>query len=212
MFDIEYKGANAVIISTKNSRLMIDPKLSLVGLKDLNVKDAVELTTEERFVIDDDDAKLIINGPGEYGIDGFDITGVPARRHIDTENEGMLSTIYRIMIGESRIGVVGNIDKKLSDEQLEALGVVDILILPVGGGGYTLDSVDAAKVISAIDPKVVIPVHYADSSLKYEVPQDDLERFVTQLGAPVETVSKYKYKPLVGGGNTGLSVVVITKS
>ena len=84
--------------------------------------------------------------------------------------------------------------QKLSDEQLEAMGVVDILILPIGGGGYTLDAVDAAKVIRIIEPKIVIPTHYADKSLQYEVPQDELQLFIDELGAPVETVPKYKVK------------------
>jgi len=211
VFEIEYKGANSVIISTKKAKLVVDPKLSLVGMKDVSVKDAVELVTEERFAVNDPDATLLIDGPGEYGVAGFDIRGIPARRSIDAENEGMLSTIYRVEIGETRIGIIGNIDKKLSDEQLESLGVLDILILPVGGNGYTLDSADAASLVGAIDPKIVIPIHYADSALKYEVPQDNLKLFITEMGVPVETVAKYKQKQLLAGPAT-LSVVEITRS
>ncbi|MFZ2125131.1 MAG: MBL fold metallo-hydrolase [Candidatus Saccharimonadales bacterium] len=211
MFEIEYKGAGSVIISTKEARVVVDPKLSLVGLKDVQTKGSVELLTEERFIINDEDAILVIDSPGEYGVDGFDIIGIPARRHIDHEGEAMAATIYRVVVGDTRIGVVGNIDKKLSDEQLEGLGVIDLLILPIGGGGYTLDAVDAAKVIRMIDPKVVLPVHYADSALHYEVPQDDLQLFINELGAPVETVSKYKLKQLAAVPSS-LSVVVITRS
>lgn len=211
MFDIEYKGANSIVISTKKSKLVVDPKISLVGLKDVSVKGAVELATESRFALNDSDSILSIECPGEYGVAGFDIRGISARRHIDDSTQGMLSTIYRIEIGEARIGIIGNIDKKLSDEQLEGLGVIDILILPVGGGGYTLDATDAASLVRLIDPKVVIPVHYADSSAKYEVPQDELSLFISELGAPVETVSKYKLKqmPIVPAT---LSIVEITRS
>lgn len=211
MFEIEYKGAGSVVISTKEAKVVVDPKLSLVGLKDLQTKGLVELLTEERFGVNDEDVILTIDSPGEYGVDGFDIKGIPARRHIDHDGEAMIATIYRIVVGDTRIGIVGNIDKKLSDEQLEGLGVIDILILPVGGGGYTLDAVDAAKVIRMIDPKIVMPIHYADSALRYEVPQDDLQLFIDELGAPVETVSKYKVKQLVAVPNS-LSVVVITRS
>ena len=122
-----------------------------------------------------------------------------------------MSTIYRVEIGEARIGIVGNIDKTISDEQLEELGVLDILIIPIGGGGYTLDAADAADVVRMIDPKIVVPVHYADSSLKYEVPQDALQLFITELGVPVETVSKYKLKQLPIIPAT-LSIVEITRS
>lgn len=211
MFDIEYKGANAVVISTKSARLVIDPRLSIVGLKDLSTKDSVELATEQRFAVNNPDAKLVINGPGEYGVADFDILGVSARRHIDSENEGQKSTMYRLEINETRIGIVGNIDDKLSDEQLEKLGVLDILIIPVGGNGYTLDATSAAGLVRLIGPKIVIPIHYADSHIKYEVPQGELSLFITELGAPVETMSKYKSKQ-AASIQAQLTVVELTRS
>lgn len=194
MFDIEYKGGNSVIISTKGLKLVSDPKLSLVGLKDLSVKDTVELATEPRFQTGAADPRLVIEGPGEYEIGDFSIRGIAAMRHIDTEAVASGTTIYRIDIGDVRIALLGNIAGKLSEEQLEAIGVIDILIIPVGGGGYTLDATDAARLTRQIDPKVVVPVHYADKSISYEVPQDDLSVFTGELGVAVETVDKYKLK------------------
>lgn len=194
MFEIEYKGGNGVVLSTKKASVVVDPKLSVVGLKDLSTKDAIELATEARFALNADDAKLNIEGPGEYGVADFDIKGVAAQRHLDTEQDGLASTIYRVEAGDFRVAVVGNIYEKLSEAQLEDIGVIDILILPVGGNGYTLDATGAAGLVRSIDPKAVIPVHYADDALKYEVAQDDLEVFVKELGAPVEETSKYKLK------------------
>lgn len=194
MFEIEYKGGNTVVIATKKASLVIDPKLSVVGLKDLVIKDAIELATEPRFAINSPTARLSLEGPGEYEVADFSIRGVPAQRHLDTEDDKLGSTIYRIEIGDVRIALVGNINEKLDEDQLEALGVVDIAIIPVGGAGYTLDATGAAGLVRRIDPKVVIPVHYADTALKYEVPQDTLATFVSELGAPVETVPKYKIK------------------
>ncbi len=48
--------------------------------------------------------------------------------------------------------------------------MVDLLIVPVGGNGYTVDPVGAMKLIKAIEPKLVVPSHYADKALKYPVP------------------------------------------
>jgi len=211
MFEIEYKGANCVIISTKTSKIIVDPKLSVVGLKDVSTKDAVEVSTEERFATNNTDAVLCIEGPGEYGVAGFDIHGVPALRHIDTESDPLISTMYRIGVGDARIGIIGNIAEKLSDEQLEELGVLDVLVIPVGGNGYTLDATGAASLVRQIDPKIVVPVHYADKAIRYEMPQDELGLFISELGLPVETVSKYKYKqPTVVPAT--MSVVEITRS
>lgn len=194
MFEIEYKGANCVVLATKNSSIVTDPKLSLVGLKDVAIKNDVELATEARFAINAPDARLSIEGPGEYGVGDFDIHGIAAHRHLDAETDPLLSTIYRIEVGELRVAVLGNIYEKLSEEQLEEIGIIDILIIPVGGNGYTLDATGAATITRSIDPKVVIPVHYADKALKYEVVQDSLELFVKELGAPVEETAKYKLK------------------
>ncbi len=212
MFDIEYKGGNGVVISTKKTTAVIDPKLSVIGLKDLSGKDAVEIATESRFAINDPDARISIEGPGDYEIGDFSIRGIRATRHLDTSADEPISTIYRIAIGDVKIAVLGNVTPKLHEDQQEEIGIIDILIIPVGGSGYTLDATSAATIVRQLDPKVVIPIHYADSAIKYEVPQDTLENFTKELAAPIEApVSKYKVKassaiPLV------LTVVEVTRT
>lgn len=194
MFEIEYKGANCVVVSSKKASIVIDPKISVAGLKDVSVKDAVELATEARFALNSSDAKLVIEGPGEYGIGDFDIRGIAAQRHLDTEADPKISTIYRIETTDIRTVVIGNIYEKLSEDQLEEIGIVDVLVIPVGGSGYTLDATGAATITRQVDPKVVIPVHYADDGITYEVPQSDAETFISELGAPVEEAPKLKLK------------------
>lgn len=194
MFEIEYKGGNGVVIAGKKATLIFDPKLSLVGLKDIKTKDAVVVATETRFASGADDAKVLLDGPGEYEVADFTIRGTAATRHIDTPDQEKLATIYRVECSDVRIGVIGNIDPKLSESQFEALGVIDILIIPVGGGGYTLDATSAATIVRSAEPKVVIPVHYAEPGLSYEVPQDTLETFVKELGAQFEETQKLKVK------------------
>jgi len=192
MFEVEYKGANCVSISTKKGTIVTDPKLSLVGLKDANVKDAIELSTEARFALNADTARLNIEGPGEYGIADFDIHGIAAQRHLDAD--GKASTIYRIEAGEIRVALVGNIYEKLSEAQLEEIGLIDVLIIPVGGNGYTLDATGAATLTRQIDPKIVVPVHYADPAINYEVAQDTFEIFAKELGGLIEEAPKLKLK------------------
>jgi len=211
MFEIEYKGGNTVLISTKKAVIVADPKLSVVGLKDIAIKDAIELATESRFALNSQDAKLLIEGPGEYGVAEFDIHGIAAQRHLDSADQEKLATIYRIEVGDVRIGLLGNVYESLGEDQLEALGVIDILIIPIGGNGYTLDATGAAGLVHKIDPKIVIPVHYADSGLSYEVPQDSLSTFVGELGAPVETVSKYKSKGITSVPSS-LTIIELTRS
>ncbi len=211
MFDIEYKGGNTVVITTKKSTLITDPNQSVVGLKSAVIKGAITVATEARLDVEQLDARLTIEGPGEYEVGDFSIEGTAAQRHIDTDIDDKIATIYRIEVGDVRIGLLGNIAPKLSEDQLEAFGVIDLLILPVGGGGYTLDAAAAAALVRSIDPKAVIPVHYADSAVSYEVPQDELSTFISELGAPVETVAKYKIKSAASLPSV-LSVIEVTRS
>ena len=210
MFEIEYKGGNGLILASKRTSLKVDPRLSLVGLQDIKIKDEVELATEERFRVENSDARIIIDRPGEYEVGDFTIKGVAATRHIDTVEQEKLSTIYRVENGDVRIAILGNIDPRLSDDQLEAIGVVDILVLPVGGGGYTLDATSAASIVRTIEPKVVVPVHYADPALHYEVPQDPIDVFIKELGAPLEQEVKLKVKSSVSLPQT-LTVVQLSR-
>ena len=212
MFDIEYKGGNGVVITTKKTTLVVDPKLSVVGLKDLTVKDVVELATEPRFATNSPVAQLSLEGPGDYEIGDFSIHGTAAMRHIDTEADEKIATIYRIEVGEVRIALLGNIAPKLSEDQLEELGVIDLLILPIGGGGLTLDPTSATGLVRQIDPKAVIPIHFADPALKYEMPQEALETFVKELSAPVEEAgSKFKVKGAISMP-AALTIVHVTRS
>lgn len=211
MLDVEYKGGNTVVLKTKKTTVVVDPKGSVYGGKDIAEKDAVELATEKRFVVNSPKTRIVLEGPGEYEVDDFSIRGIKAQRHIDQETDVPASTIYRIEAGDINLAVIGNIAAPLSDDQLESIGVVDIAILPVGGGGYTLDATSAVAVVRSLDPKVVIPVHYNDSGLKYEVPQAGVEEFVSELGAGVEQVEKYKLKS-VGVLPESLTVVQLARS
>lgn len=191
--EIEYKGANTVTLKSGQTTIVVDPKLSLVGAKDMKLEGFIEVVTEKRFFVDSGQ-KLAITGPGEYEISAASIKGVPAKRQLDPDSKDY-ATIYRITLAGVRIAVLGHITDTLTESQLERLGVVDILVLPVGGGGYTLDAHGAAKLVRQIDPKIVIPTHYADSSLQYEVSQDSVELFVKELGAAqFETQPKLKIK------------------
>jgi len=212
MFDIEYKGGNAVILTTKTTKIVFDPKTSLVGIKDVSTSGAVEVVTEDRFAVKDTTNKLFFNGPGEYEVGDVSLVGIATRRHIDTEEQGLQSTIYTVEVGDIKCAVIGNIASKLDDDQLEEIGVVDLVIIPVGGGGYTLDATDSATIVRQIEPKAVVPIHYKDSGLKYEVPQESLDEFVKEMGSGViEAGTKLKVKN-VAGLPEQLTIIKVTRS
>ena len=93
----------------------------------------VELATEPRFAVYNDAAKLVIDGPGEYEVGPFAITGFAFRRNIDSLEQGKKATAYRVVVDGIAIAVLGHIDNEISENQLEELGLIDVLIIPVGG-------------------------------------------------------------------------------
>lgn len=192
--DIEYKGGNCVIITTKNATLAIDPNLGGLGLKDQGAKADVQLITQPLFEAPKKDGALIISQPGEYEVENISIKGVAVQAHIDAKTDLPRATMFRLSTTEVSLAVLGHIHPDLSDQQLESLGVIDVLIVPVGGNGYTLDATAAIQLIKTIAPKVVIPTHYADKDINYPVPQADLDIFLKDLGAPVEETAKLKLK------------------
>ncbi len=189
--DFEYKGGNAVVISGKQAMVVIDGKLSLLGLKDVVNKDEIEVATQPEFATNE--CRVSIDMPGEYEVSNISVVGIPAARLLDQQGPKS-ATMYRLAFGDFTVAVLGHVAMPLSDEQLEQLGVVDILIVPVGGNGYTLDGHLAVEAVHKIDPRVVIPTHYADDDTHYEVPQDDLEPFIKELGAAHEVSAKWKVK------------------
>jgi L-ascorbate metabolism protein UlaG (beta-lactamase superfamily) len=105
------------------------------------------------------------------------------------------AVMYKITWGETRILVTGHIFPKLTDAELERIGIIDIMFVPVGGNGFTLDATGAVQLIKQVEPKLVIPTHYADASLNFEVPQTELEDALKTIGMePKETTAKLQFK------------------
>lgn len=208
--DIEYKGGNCVLVAVKKNVFAFDPKNTELGLKDQGANATVQLVTQPQFVAPHGEDTVVIDGPGEYEVANMSIRGVAARAHMDGADDPKKATMYTVSSEDISIAMVGHVHPDLSEEQLEAIGVVDVLIVPVGGNGYTLDATGAVELVRKIGPKIVIPTHYADPAVSYPVPQAELELFTKELGAPVEEVSKLKLK--AGTLGDALTVYKVTRT
>lgn len=204
--DLQFYGANCVVINGKQSRLVIDDNLSDLGAKSVSREGDVALFTSE-CANPPKGAKIVIDQPGEYEVAGISIYGIAARAHVDEEGQRS-ATMYKLVIDDSSILVTGHVYPELSDSQLEAIGMVDVMIVPVGGNGYTLDGVGALKLIKKVEPRLVIPTHFDDSALAFPVPQQTLEQALKSLAMePKETLSKFKLKSGELGDTTQLVVL-----
>lgn len=193
--DLQFFGANCVRITTKKATVVVDDNLSKLGLKSISKPDDVVLFTSEKLTKDTvKSPKLVIEHAGEYEVSAVSVQGISVRAHMDEEGEAS-AIIYKIINNDLRVVIAGHIHPDLSEDQLEAIGTVDILVVPVGGNGFTLDAVGALKVIKNIEPKIIIPTHYDDSKIRYEVPQAKLEDALKDMPFEIkEKVPKLKIK------------------
>jgi L-ascorbate metabolism protein UlaG (beta-lactamase superfamily) len=203
--ELSYFGANCVRITTKKVQVVVDDNLQKLGLK--TVTKPADISIKTFRDISDHESRFSVDMPGEYEAAGVIIHGVAARSHMDEEGKHS-ATIYTLEADGTRVAILGHIYPELSEDQLEEIGMVDIVVVPVGNSGYTLDAVGALKLLKQIEPKVVIPTHYADKDIKYEVPQAELAEALKNLGMEVsETLDKYKYKPAELSDSTKLVVL-----
>lgn len=193
--DVQFYGGNCIVLSGKDARIVIDDNLAALGLKPVTRDGDVALFTAAH---DTPKAglKLVIDRPGEYEIANVSVIGVPARNHIDEDGK-QAGTMFKVTAGDIDMLFCGHVFPEISEKQLEGIGTVDVMFVPVGGNGYTLDPTGALQLIKEIEPKLVVPTHYADKAVKYEVPQQSLEDALKGLGMePRETVTKLKLKGL----------------
>jgi len=185
--ELSYLGAGCVRVAAKSAAIVVDPYDESAGLGKFAAKADVALLTQPG---ESAGVSMVFDSPGEYEVKGVMINGVAARRHIDAD--GMAGTMYAIHQDGITVAVTGNIAPGLSKEQIEALGKVDVLVVPVGGHGLTLDAPAAAELVSLLEPAYVVPVHYDDGKTKYAMPQDPVEPFFKELGASPEPIAKLK--------------------
>lgn len=186
--DITYLGAGGVRLQGKSIDVVCDGPAGSKAKGDVVTWSVKTEVGGEPLVAPE--GAMVIDGPGEYEVKGAMITGVPVRLHID--EGGHRGTAYSIMIDGVNVVVTGNIAGKLDEDQIENLGSVDVLVVPVGGGGLTLDAEGAADVVTQLEPSYVVPVHYDDGVSKYPVPQAGVDKFLKEMGVNPEAESKLK--------------------
>lgn len=121
----------------------------------------------------------VINCAGEYDVKGIFVEGIDSFHDEANGEKRGGNIIYRIEIDDISIAHLGDLAHTLDNTELEKLVGTDILLIPVGGH-YTLDAKKAVEVISQIEPRMVIPMHYRHPEVKIEL--DDLEKFIKELG------------------------------
>lgn len=126
-------------------------------------------------------SKWEITGPGEYEIGGVFLTAVPTGKK-DKENNGR-NMLYVFDYDGVTVAHLGDLKTVLNRKEVDALGNVDVLLVPVGGGNG-LAPAKAAEVINLIEPGIVVPMHYKTPDSKVDL--GELKGFLKQMGISEE--------------------------
>lgn len=156
-----------------SSSILIDLFDKETGLRPPKNDSDILVMSKSGIKKEDQGSAFLIDGPGEYDVKDTYIYGYKA---LDQE-AGSFYTIQAEDIKICHLGFLG--PKGLSDEQVEEIGDVDILMIPVGGGG-SLEAKAAIKIMSDIEPKITIPMNYKIPGAKAKL--DELSAFLKALG------------------------------
>ena len=187
---VDFFGANCLRLKTNGVSLVFDDNLKALGGRSVASKDSVVCLTNSQLIPVDEisAAKMIFDTPGSYEVGDVLIEGIWSSSCMP-DLDPPHATVFKVHSENISLVIAGHIRPELSEEQLEALGLVDVLFVPVGGNGYTLDAEAARQVVKSIDPKLVIPTHFRQSGLKYPVPQAEVAEFAKLVAGEAENVS-----------------------
>jgi L-ascorbate metabolism protein UlaG (beta-lactamase superfamily) len=122
----------------------------------------------------------VVSRPGEYEISEVLIIGIATFHDGEGGKKRGKNTVFLMEIDEIAVCHLGDLGHVLTSEQIEDIGNVDVLMLPVGGVS-TINAPMAAEVVRQLEPKVVIPMHYKTPVLKREL--ETVDRFLKEIGA-----------------------------
>ena len=192
--NITWFGHSCFRIESKTGSVLIDPFGKDIGLKPPRIKDDLVLVTHQHFDHNNtgeaNPEAFIIDGPGEYEKQGISVRGIQSFHDKVEGKERGPNTIYVLKAEDVTVCHLGDLGQdKLGESQVDDIGDVDVLMIPVGGT-YTIDYKEAVAIIGQIEPKVVIPMHYKIKDLKSEIAGP--EKFLKEIGLTPEKVDKLK--------------------
>jgi L-ascorbate metabolism protein UlaG (beta-lactamase superfamily) len=207
--DVTWLGHACFRLRGRGAAVVTDPYPPTIGLK-LARMDA-DLVTVSHDHDDHSYTQVVrdgayeVRGPGEYEVAGVSVIGLPTYHDDEKGAKRGRNTVYLIEIDDVRICHLGDLGHKLDDGEAEAVASPDVLLVPVGGRA-TINGEVAAEVVRQLEPRYVVPMHYAIAGLKLEL--DTVDRFLKEMGVAASeaqpklsvqksSVSEYETKVVV---------------
>ena len=183
------------LVERKHATVVTDPYGTALGLPELKLRaDVVTISHKARghsALSAVGGSKRVLDGPGEYEIGGVFITGIST---FDKEGASP-NVIYVMEMGGLSVAHLGDIQQVPAQKEIEALGQVNVLLTPVGGGN-SLNAAQAAELVSLLEPNIVVPMHYQIPNLKLAL--EGVDRFLKEMGV-TEAKEEATLKVSLGG-------------
>jgi L-ascorbate metabolism protein UlaG (beta-lactamase superfamily) len=180
--DVTWLGHGCFRLRGRNAAVVTDPYPPSIGLKLQRLDaDLVTISHEHEnhsYTQVVRDAAYEIRGPGEYEVAGVSVIGVPTYHDAEKGAKRGRNTIYLIEIDDVNVCHLGDLGHRLDDADAEAISSADVLLVPVGGRS-AINAAQAAEVVRQLEPRYVIPMHYAIPGLKVEL--DSVDRFLKEM-------------------------------
>lgn len=183
--DINWYGQSCFRLRFKGATVITDPYSSEIGLKLSRQKADIVTVSHDH----PDHAHTrgvsgefrVFSGPGEYERNGVFLFGIPTFHDRRNGRDRGRNTVFLIEGENLSICHLGDLGHVPAQTLVEQLNGVDVLFIPVGGN-TTLNAGEAAEVVSLLQPRFVIPMHYQLPGLKLKL--DPLTKFLQAMGAP----------------------------
>lgn len=185
--DISWFGLSCFRLRDRTASVVTDPYGKNLGLLLPRVRaDVITISHADAGHNNAKGAKgdfKVIDGPGEYEVSGVFITGLELRgerRKRKTDQAELLNTVFLFEFDDLSVCHLGGLDHVPSQAQVEeSLEAVDVLLVPVGGGA-ALNAAQAAEVVSLLEPRLVVPMHYRLPGLTVRL--DPVDKFLREMG------------------------------
>ena len=207
--EIVWLGHSCFRIRGKEATIVTDPFDRTLGypVKKLtaNIVTVSHPHPQHSFLEDVAGSPKVISRPGEYEIANVFINGIATFHDADGGEHRGKNTVYLVQIEEVSICHLGDLGHVPTAEQIEQMSDTDILMVPVGGGA-TIGAAAAVEIISLLQPKLVIPMHFKTEVVKMDL--EPLEHFLKEMGLK-EVVTQPKLNVSKSGLPLDTSVVVL---
>ncbi len=181
--DISWYGHSCFRITERGQiSVVTDPYSEAIGLPPLKLKaDVVSISHDEpghNHVAAVRGEPVVLAGPGEYEIGGLFISGIALHYVVDDRSRWNVAYLFRY--DSLTVLHLGDLAHVPDQSTIEAIGEVNVVLVPVGGGN-SLSANQAAEVIALIEPQFIVPMHYSLPNLAIDL--DPVDKFLTAMGA-----------------------------